>query len=628
MICVLQLAGHQPQLDSNIKGDVSGKYAHLEGVPKALLPGVGGKKILDCWWELIKNRQLFSEVFMVCNADKIKHFERWATASDFPVGNIVNDGTTSRDSRLGAVADLQLALKVKKIRDQPILVIAGDILFQDQKFDLTQVTNFHANKSDGDLAIYYELHDHETIDTRGMVEVCPFTNRILKFLEKPDEHETTSRNASVPFYCFRASTLAKIDEYLSLFPDVENRSFGNLLSWLVNAKEHLIYGMKLPTGFQLIGQTTLADYESWIQYFTEQNKEDARSRRIAKRAYARIGLMGNPSDGFFGKTISLSIKNFWAEVTICESSKLVLIPHPLCDPTEFGSLADLHGISTKEGYLGGLRLLQATCKKFYHYCSTRGIALAKRNFSLKYDTNIPRQVGLAGSSAIVTATLKCLMEFFHITNKDIPKEIQPQFILEVEVAELCINAGLQDRVIQASLPGVLDIISRHIYEGLVYMDFSADLMLSKGFGVYERLEVATLPQLFICYSSNGSDSGKIHSDVRKRFDRGDEEVQKAMKTFANLTLHAKSAILEQDWERLSALMQDNFALRKSIYGEACVGEENLKMIDIGSKFGAACKFPGSGGAIVGLLLDPSQLDLLKSAFEEEGFVFVKVIPNL
>ena len=46
----------------------------------------------------------------------------------------------------------------------------------------------------------------------------------------------------------------------------------------------------------------------------------------------------------------------------------------------------------KEGYLGGLRLLQATCKKFYNYCSVKGIALAKRNFTLKYDTNIPRQV--------------------------------------------------------------------------------------------------------------------------------------------------------------------------------------------------------------------------------------------
>ena len=52
--------------------------------------------------------------------------------------------------------------------------------------------------------------------------------------------------------------------------------------------------------------------------------------------------MGNPSDGFNGKTISLSIKNFWAEVTIFESARLSLIPHPLNDPTEFGSLGTIY----------------------------------------------------------------------------------------------------------------------------------------------------------------------------------------------------------------------------------------------------------------------------------------------
>ena len=82
--------------------------------------------------------------------------------------------------------------------------------------------------------------------------------------------------------------------------------------------------------------------------------------------------MGNPSDGFHGKTISLSIENFWAEVTIEERERLKLEAHPLNDPTEFGSLCDLHEISSKDGYLGGLRLLQATCKRFYKYCSNKG----------------------------------------------------------------------------------------------------------------------------------------------------------------------------------------------------------------------------------------------------------------
>ena len=131
----------------------------------------------------------------------------------------------------------------------------------------------------------------------------------------------------------------------------------------------------------MIGQTKLQDYETFIEYFAKEMTRESRAKKIVNRAYARIGvrkfkfntqvarilsifqLVGNPSDGFFGKTISMSIKNFWAEVTLTESAKLTLIPHPLCDPTEFGSLADLHGISCKEGYLGGLRLLQVIQQK-------------------------------------------------------------------------------------------------------------------------------------------------------------------------------------------------------------------------------------------------------------------------
>ena len=79
------------------------------------------------------------------------------------------------------------------------------------------------------------------------------------------------------------------------------------------------------------------------------------------------------------------------------------------------------------------------------------IALTRRNFTLSYDTNVPRQVGLAGSSAIVTATLKCLMAFFNLTSQDMPKTLQPQFILDVEKEELRINAGLQDRVVQVKI---------------------------------------------------------------------------------------------------------------------------------------------------------------------------------
>ncbi len=79
--------------------------------------------------------------------------------------------------------------------------------------------------------------------------------------------------------------------------------------------------------------------------------------------------------------------------------------------------------------------MQATCKRFYQHCFEHGVAIARRNFSLAYGTNIPRQVGLAGSSAIVTATLQCLMAFHGLGDGDIPRDVQPQLALDVERLE-------------------------------------------------------------------------------------------------------------------------------------------------------------------------------------------------
>ena len=97
---------------------------------------------------------------------------------------------------------------------------------------------------------------------------------------------------------------------------------------------------------------------------------------IHTKSYARVGLMGNPSDGFYGKTISCAIRNFWAEVTLWESPTLQIIPHKEFDPMEFSNLKELHEIATCDGYYGGLRLLYAMCKKFYEYCLNHDVKLS------------------------------------------------------------------------------------------------------------------------------------------------------------------------------------------------------------------------------------------------------------
>ncbi len=177
MVCVIFVAGHNDLLEKEIAGDASGRFEKLKGVPKALLPSTpptgpadaSGSTILGRWWDLVNTRQQFKEVYLVTNANKFKYYERWATANDFPVENIINDGTTSVASRMGSVADLDLVLRTKRITDNDIMVVAGDMIFS-RGFDISGVQRFFREKQ-GDVAVYYELSPHEQSSSRGIVEV-------------------------------------------------------------------------------------------------------------------------------------------------------------------------------------------------------------------------------------------------------------------------------------------------------------------------------------------------------------------------------------------------------------------------------------------------------------------------
>src|SRR2546423_1899757 len=130
---------------------------------------------------------------------------------------------------------------------------------------------------------------------------------------------------------------------------------------------------------------------------------------ISAHAHARAGLVGNPSDGYFGKTLSCILRNFRATVHLWESPHFEILPgHG--DLGKFDTVqAFLHDIRL-HGYYGGMRLIKATFKRFADYCHLNGIELRHRNFSLKFETDIPRLVGLSGSSAIVVATLRALLK--------------------------------------------------------------------------------------------------------------------------------------------------------------------------------------------------------------------------
>lgn len=313
---------------------------------------------------------------------------------------------------------------------------------------------------------------------------------------------------------------------------------------------------------------------------------------IHTKAYPRVGLIGNPSDGYFGKTISFAFSNFSAEVILYETPELEILPN-YKDHSRFASIEDLVKDVRLHGYYGGIRLLKATLKRFYDYCKENHIDLHKKHFTIRYSSNIPHGVGLAGSSAIITACLRALMDFYGVS---IAKYIQANLILSAEVDELHIAAGLQDRVIQ-------------VYEGLVYMDFSKEIMAKQGYGTYEALEPELLPKLYIAYRADLSEPTEVfHNNIRDRFERGDKEVTGAMSYWAGLTDKVKRCLLNRQLEKIAGLLNANFDRRRKIYR---MSEENIQMVETARRLGASAKFTGSGGAIVGTYRNEQMFNQLK-----------------
>lgn len=325
---------------------------------------------------------------------------------------------------------------------------------------------------------------------------------------------------------------------------------------------------------------------------------------IRTKAYPRVGLIGNPSDGYFGKTIAFAFSNYAAEVVLYESPELEILPSEK-DQSVFHNIHDLFDDVRLHGYYGGIRLLKATVKRFYDYCEENQIQLHDENFTIRYESNIPHSVGLAGSSAIITACLRALMTFYGVT---IPKPVQAGLILSAEKDELGIMAGLQDRVIQ-------------VYEGLVHMDFDEKLMKKQGHGCYLQLDEKRLPKMYIAYRDDFSEPTEIfHNNIRARFEQGDKTVVNAMKYWADLTDRFRRALEKQDVDAQHKLLNANFDRRKKIYQ---ISEMNLKMVDIARSVGASCKFTGSGGAIVGIYTDESMYNKLKKAFSKCGIKVIK-----
>ncbi len=200
--------------------------------------------------------------------------------------------------------------------------------------------------------------------------------------------------------------------------------------------------------------------------------------------------------------------------------------------------------------------------------------------ALRVSTNIPRSVGLGGSSALVIAALRALCEHHEVV---LEPAAMAELALSIEVDDLGIAAGLQDRVAQC-------------HGGVTFMEFGGSTPQ------YESLERARLPPLVVAWREDAAaHSGGVHGDLRERYEAGDVAVRSAMGELGALARVARTALVCGDAVALARCADASFTARARMMD---LDPRHVEMVNIGRAAGAGVNYTGSGGAVVCVCAPP------------------------
>jgi glucuronokinase len=321
---------------------------------------------------------------------------------------------------------------------------------------------------------------------------------------------------------------------------------------------------------------------------------------IVGSAPARVGLLGNPSDGYGGRTLGLAVPRFQATVEVEPADHLEIVENGE-DRPRWSSVADLVDRVDRHGYGTGPQLLAATVRTLADVATSVGHpGFDRLGCVVRYRTTIPRSVGLAGSSALVVAAIRALGE---VTGLELPPEVLASVALRVETEQLGITAGLQDRVVQAM-------------GGLVAMNFGemeVDARFGVSHGEYRHLDPGPLPPLYVAYRERAAEpSDGYHRRLRQRFEDGDATVRETLHHLAGLAVEGEAALRWHDGERFAGLLAENMGLRRLL---GPLPEAQVALVDAAERAGSPATFAGSGGAVVGAYTDSEHLDRIRAELE-------------
>ena len=307
---------------------------------------------------------------------------------------------------------------------------------------------------------------------------------------------------------------------------------------------------------------------------------------------ARAAIAGNPSDGHGGAVVATVVPAVRATVRVRSSSRFEIADTGLA----YDSIAELSRRVTEEGCGDVQPLVPAALAVLHRHLAAR---ISPHHVDVR--STIPRGVGLAGSSAIVIATIRAMAAAHPGEAWARSVVAEPGLLASLSLAAerdvLGIAAGLQDRVVQA-------------FGGTVAMEFGPEhLHTVHGLEVGAYRHLGRLPDaLFVAYRADtAADSGQVHAAV----DPTDPEFRTAMGRAAGAARAAAEAIEAGDLAALGAAMDLTFDQRASVMP---LDPAHVEMIDVARAHGASVNYTGSGGAVIVLATD----DRARTALELLG----------
>ena len=241
MKCLFLAAGYATRL-----------YPLTENFPKPLLE-VAGKPILDWLIDDMTQSGLVDEFIVISNHKFAHIFEDWAAKHSQLSIKVIDDGTSSNETRLGAVKDIQFAIEQLQLDDN-LLVMAGDNLLD---FSLADFIRYAIGKQATCIMRYYEANEAR-LHKSGVAEVAA-DDRVLSFVEKPAEPRS---HWCVPaFYYYIREDSHKIQQAIDNGCGTD--APGSFISWLCGQTN--VYAWEMPGQRYDIGN--LESYEQVKRIF-------------------------------------------------------------------------------------------------------------------------------------------------------------------------------------------------------------------------------------------------------------------------------------------------------------------------------------------------------------------------